>query len=199
MAFSRLKYDECNEKLLQESSLKASDYYMNPPIDCNNNCYQSNPMIRMQKNGVSMNKNYQWRYYAGPVDVESDLYNLTRVTSKCPAAKYQPLCGVCGKSCENQIGENVGMQECKKCKKCKTRDNNLKNMPECYFKTSNVRFEEPPCLMREKVIDRFLPMDNDINQLFFPGEFDVNTRQAVKDDFNPCILRPNINNMNPEK
>ena len=30
----------------------------------------------MQKTGVSMNSGVQWRFYGGPVDVESDLLNM---------------------------------------------------------------------------------------------------------------------------
>ena len=77
MSFNRLKYDDCETKKYNKESSGPGDYMYNTPKDCRM-CWNDNPRIINQKGGDSMNSNVDWRFYAGPVDVESDLFNINR-------------------------------------------------------------------------------------------------------------------------
>ncbi len=89
MSFSRLMYDADDSRLAQASSMKAAAYRTEQPI-LRTNCLQENPRIINQHNGVAMPRNVDWRFYAGPVDVESDLMGVHRIASRCPSKKYSP-------------------------------------------------------------------------------------------------------------
>ena len=78
MSFNRLKYDLGLKRKAINESEKAGGYGLNTPI-ITNNCFQTNPRIIDQKVGVSMNKNTDWRFYAGPVDIESNLKRKTGI------------------------------------------------------------------------------------------------------------------------
>ena len=107
MSFNRIKYDECNEKTNQINSLKQSLYQLNPPL-LRQNTFQLNPQIIIQRGGVSMDKNYRWRFNTGPIEVDTDVKNINRRSTKCVEGQYQPKCSVCGNICQNQINENTG-------------------------------------------------------------------------------------------
>ena len=89
MSFNRLKYDSEDSRLSQNSSAKAASYFTQPPI-LTTHCLQENPRIINQHNGVSMPRDVEWRFYTGPVDIESDLMGVHRVASRCPTKKYTP-------------------------------------------------------------------------------------------------------------
>ena len=42
-----------------------------------------------------MNTGVDWRFNAGPIDVDSELRNLNRAASRCPSNKYEPSCNDC--------------------------------------------------------------------------------------------------------
>lgn len=89
MSFNRPMYDYCEGKKRLQESTEAGNYATQTPVICSN-CLPSNPRIMPNRSGVSMNKGVDWRFYAGPIDVESDLFNLNRIYSKCPGNKYHP-------------------------------------------------------------------------------------------------------------
>jgi hypothetical protein len=74
MSFNRIKYDNNQYMQDQQDSQKIGLYNYNTPI-ITNNCFQSNPRIMQQRNGVSLSKDVDWRFNHGPVDIESDLRN----------------------------------------------------------------------------------------------------------------------------
>ena len=51
MSFNRLKYDFCEEKTEINQSVKPGNYKLNTPVTCNG-CFQPNPSIISQKQGV---------------------------------------------------------------------------------------------------------------------------------------------------
>jgi hypothetical protein len=174
MSFNRLKYDIGLKRLDDESSVKAGNYVVNTPI-ITQNCFQTNPRIIDQKVGVSMSKNSDWRFYAGPVDVESQLLNLNRRASRDPATKYNPLKDA-----------------------CRDNDSCLINLPDCYFPTSDTRLSNPATNLRGINIERFDPLCQDPQKnVFFPGSKLIPTRLVVKDTFNRATPRPAINSMAP--
>lgn len=89
MSFNRPMYDFCEGKKRLQESVDAGTYGIETPLICKN-CLPNDPRIIPNKTGVSMDKTVPWRFYAGPVDVESDLFNLNRAYSNCPTKKYRP-------------------------------------------------------------------------------------------------------------
>ena len=140
MSFNRLKYDNCEVKKYNQESLGPGNYLYDTPI-ITDNCLNDNPRVINQKVGVSLNSNVDWRFYSGPVDVESELFNLNRNSSKCPKKQYVPNCEQ--NSCDNQ-GEICGAGVLEKCTDSKnplrnpwnrSGDNNLVNFKNCFFPT----------------------------------------------------------------
>jgi hypothetical protein len=201
MSFNRLMYDFCEGKKRLDQSVGPGDYKTNTPVICGN-CLQTDPHIQPNRTGVSLNSGVNWRFYAGPVDVESDLMNLNRVASRCPQEKYQPMGPDC--NCTNQ-GQPMGagvISECKPVEKFtngngpmkfrtqgqRCPDNNLVNVPECYFGTEDTRLSNPASSLRGTGINRFHPLCfNPQEKIFFPGDYHVPTRLVFRDNHRPCI------------
>ena len=198
MSWNRLKYDVCEQKKYVQESIGPGNYKIGQPLNCGA-CFQSNPSIIMQKSGVSLQKGVDWRFYDGPVDVESDLRNLNRYASKCPTKKYVPKCGNCG--CVYQ-GQPCGAGVVPLCKGCKNKgamcgQNNV-DFPECHFPVEHTRLSS--CAPRGVGLNRFdyLCMDPQ-KDLIFPGAMQVPTRLVVKDNHRPCVPIPAINSMEPPR
>ena len=203
MSFNRLMYDKGTQEKTQLESIAPGIYNVDTPVLCGQ-CFETNPMIRMQKTGVSLNTGVDWRFYGGPIDVESDLKNINRPASNCPKDKYEPKCPNCG--CTNQ-GQPCGAGVIATCTKCKSnlrkigqrcQDNNLIDFPDCYFPTEDTRLSNPPCTLRGTGWNRFDPLCKDPQkQVLFPGDFQIPTRIVIKDNHRPCVPTPSINNMKP--
>lgn len=199
MSFNRVKYDECNERSTQINSLKQTLYHLNPPV-LRENCYQLNPQIINQKTGVSMDKNFRWRFYTAPIEVDTDLKNINRKTTKCVDGQYQPKCRGCNLVRQNQINENTGVLECIMCKSKRTCDNNLLDMKYCYFPTQNTRMDNPACNLRNKETQgRFMSSFFDPNRNQRLDNVNISTQQSIKQTFRPDICYPRVNTMTPSK
>src|SRR5258706_16034531 len=112
MSYTRLIYDQCayNKDLSQSTS--AINYTLDP------NKHYSCSNCRVQfgllgGNNVSLTR-------SNMVDLESDLFNITRQISTCPERKYLPYC----ENCEENGGLPCGSVSCK-------RKENLKHLPAC--------------------------------------------------------------------
>lgn len=203
MSFNRLKYDECETKKYNKETSGPGNYMYNTPKDCKI-CWNDNPRIINQKVGDSMNSNVDWRYYAGPVDVESDLFNINRRSSSCPSNKYSPNCGP--NDCNNQ-GEPCGAGVIEDCNNKnnnlrnpwnRSNDNNLTNFENCYFDTEDTRLSNPNSNLRGTGINRFNHLLFDPQeQCMFPGEYLTSTRIVFKDNHRPSVTQPKVNDMNP--
>ena len=84
MSFNRLMYDSCAYKKTLEESTGTLSYVLNPIK------YENCSKCRVEfgvvgGTNVSHNK-------GNLVDVENELFNITRKTSKCPTKKYIPKC-----------------------------------------------------------------------------------------------------------
>lgn len=201
MSFNRLKYDECEQKQYIKESTAPGDYRVNQPLVCGT-CFQDNPSVKLQKTGVSMNGNADWRFYDGPVDVESELRNLTRAASRCPSKKYLPKCSNCG--CRYQ-GQPCGAGVSSVCKDClngkmkngkRCGDSSLVDFPDCHFPVEHTRLNDG--VPRGVGLNRFeYPCLDPQANLFFPGSLRVPSRMVVKDSFKLCKETPKINDMNP--
>jgi len=205
MSFNRSKYDNVQIKKYDEQSTGPGNYLYNTPIICDN-CLNDNPRVVNQKKGVSLNSNVDWRFYYGPVDVESDLLNLNRSPTKNVAQQYIPKCDE--NSCTNQgtpCGDGV-------IESCNTEsgsqnytwnrigDNNLVNFPNCFFPTEDTRLSNPSTNLRGTGWNRFNPLcKNPQENIDFPGTQQVSTRLLFKDNHRPSVIHPNVNNMHPNE
>jgi hypothetical protein len=202
MSFNRLKYDNCEIKKYNQQSTGPGNYLYDTPLICNN-CLNDNPRIINQKNGVSLNSHVDWRFYMGPVDVESELFNINRQNSRCPTNKYIPKCS--SNNCTT--GEPCGAGVSEKCEDPKNPlrnpwnrvgDNNLVNFPNCFFPTEDTRLSNPSTNLRGTGWNRFDPLCKDPQeQVTFPGQYMTPTRLVVKDNHRPSVVEPHINDMNP--
>ena len=201
MSFNRPLYDHCEGKKRIQESTQAANYNVQTPVICGN-CLPNDPRIHPNRTGVSMNSGYDWRFYAGPIDVESDLFNLNRVASNCPKNKYHPDARNCRATNQGQpAGAGVisttmpiegfeakprqGLFR-KNGQRC--TDNNLVDFPSCSFNTEDTRLSNPPATLRGTGINRFQPMGlNPQAKLFFPGEYHTSTRLVFRDNHRPCI------------
>jgi hypothetical protein len=201
MSFNRPLYDYCEgKKRIEESNIQT-------PVICGN-CLPSDPRIHPNRTGVSMNSGVDWRFYAGPIDVESDLFNLNRVASNCPKNKYYPDAKNCKvvnqgqpagagvisttmpargggivEGFDSKPKEGVFRKNGQRC-----TDNNLVDFPSCSFNTEDTRLSNPPATLRGTGINRFQPMGlNPQAKLFFPGEYHTSTRLVFRDNHRPCI------------
>ena len=205
MSFNRLKYDNCEVKKYNQESTGPGNYLYNTPIECDN-CLNDNPRIINQKKGVSINSNVDWRFYYGPIDVESDLFNLNRTSTKCPTKKYIPNCDL--NSCTNQ-GELCGSGGIESCNDSKNPlrnswnrpgDNNLVDFKNCFFPTEDTRLSNPATNLRGTGWNRFNPLcKNPQDQVTFPGQYMTSTRLVFKDNHRPSVVSPKVNDMNPNE
>lgn len=200
MSWTRLKYDQCEQKKRIYESVGPGNYRVQEPLNCGT-CYQKNPSIILQKSGVSMKGGVDWRFYNGPVDVESDLLNLTRHASRCPTDKYIPRCSGCNCIYQGQpcgAGVAILCSDCKnnpqKGKRC--GDESLVDFPDCDFPVEYTRLNS--CPPRGVGINRFEPLCLDPQKnILFPGSYQIPTRLVVKDNHRPCVPVPAVNDMSP--
>lgn len=207
MSFNRPLYDHCEGKKRLQESTQAANYNVQTPVICGN-CLPDDPRIHPNRTGVSLNTGVDWRFYAGPIDVESDLFNLNRVASNCPKNKYYPdakNCKVVNQGQPSGAGIISGTMPArggtiiegfeakpkegifrKNGQRC--TDNNLVDFPSCSFNTEDTRLSNPPATLRGTGINRFQPMGlNPQAKLFFPGEYHTSTRLVFRDNHRPCI------------
>lgn len=201
MSFNRLKYDLCETKQYVKETIAPGDYYVKQPLICGT-CFQDNPSIRMQKSGVSLSGSSPWRFYDGPIDVESELRNLSRPASRCPSKQYLPKCSNCG--CRYQ-GQPCGAGVSKLCQDCtdgkikngkRCGDQDLVDFPNCHFPVEHTRLND--CVPRGVGLNRFdFPCMDPQANLFFPGAIQIPSRLVEKDNYRICRQVTKINDMSP--
>ena len=102
MSFNRLRYDQC----AYQKDLSQSTSTLNYSLDPNKfyNCNDSRVEFGLLGgNNVSITT-------SNMVDLESDLFNITRQNSTCPERKYLPFC----EKCEESGGLPCGSASCKR-------------------------------------------------------------------------------------
>lgn len=207
MSFNRQLYDNCESNKRIQESTQSANYNIQTPVICGN-CLPNDPRIHPNRTGVSLNSGVDWRFYAGPIDVESDLFNLNRIASNCPKNKYYPDSKNCnvvnqgepagaGVISTTMPGRNNGVIEGfenknkqgvfrKNGQRC--TDNNLVDFPSCSFNTEDTLLSNPKSTLRGTGINRFQPLCiNPQEKIFFPGEYHTSTRLVFRDNHRPCI------------
>jgi hypothetical protein len=130
-----------------------------PPQYCNA-CFAPEPTIHQQKWGASHNANYI------KTDVESDLLNITRPTTKAQCNQYGPNTNKINKS------QTVAPKECS-------------------FPQTHSRLVDPPCTLRSSGWNRFEWLcENPQEGAMMPFDNNITTRLQQKDQFRPCIPTP---------
>lgn len=186
MAFSRLPYDKDITMLSEINAMKPGLYHLNPP-PTNEKHYQSNPNIRLQKMGNSISNSSEWNFFAGPVDVESELFDITRKASKCPHNKYQPICNDCfclnqGEVCGSGVVGGCNVENRPSGSRC--QDTGQLDMPDVSFNVENTRLTNPACMFRGVSTNRFeYPIHDPQDRIMFPSMKNVNTRALIKDNY----------------
>ena len=130
-----------------------------PPQYCNA-CFAPEPTIHQQYWGASLSADYQ------KTDVESDLFNINRPTTKTVCNQYDP---------EN---DNVNKGQ-------------LMRPKECSFPQTHSRLIDPPCTLRSSGWNRWEWLcENPQEAAMLPFDNLVTTRLQQKDQFRPCIPVP---------
>ena len=201
MSFNRTKYDRCNISKYNQESTGPGNYMTGTPI-MNDTCYNDNPRVINQKIGVSVNGQVDWRFYSGPVDVESELFNINKRQSRCPSDKYSPNCKPNSCTDGTPCGQGV-IESCNNASKHpwnRPEDSNLVDQRKCTFPSDDTRLNNPASNLRGTGWNRFVPLcKNPQENITFPGEYLIPTRLVVKDNHRPLVKKPKVNDMNPNE
>lgn len=159
-AMNRRIYDTCKTSDDLRVSTGPGRYQLNPPSQQCNSCYVSNPTIRQQRGVAPLNSTYM------KTDVESDLLNMNRPTSKTVCNQYNPT--------TNKMNTTSVVQP-----------------QECEFPQIHSRLVDPPCTLRSSGWNRWEWLcQNPQEGVMTPFDNLVTTRLAAKDSYRPCIPTP---------
>ena len=164
MSFNRLNYD--NGAYAQElnQSVGPGHYKLKEPkISCKP-CYPHPPSVRLQKQGVSTDKNNLL------IDIDSELLGLKKRHSKDPSKKYIAT------------DANKGLRR---------SDNNLQHWDNCFIPEEHTRLSNPSCNLRGTGINRWEWLClNPQDRIEVPFDYNISNRTLVKDNHRPCIPTP---------
>jgi hypothetical protein len=152
-AFTRYKYDLGKMVENNEITTGPGRYVLGVPNAYGNAAYITDPTIRMQKWGASHDMS------STKTDVESDLRNLSRPTTRTVCGQYNP---------------NTEPQR------------QLTAMPEAAFPQTFARLVDPPCTLRGTGWNRWEWLCQDPQEnVMIPFEWAVDSRHAIKDGYHP--------------
>ena len=159
-AWNRRMYDGCKTTDDLRVSTGPGRYALDEPPQYCNACFAPEPTTRVQRWGASLNSQYI------KTDVESDLLNLNRPTTKTICDQYNPM--------TNTVNAAAPV---------KTKD--------CEFPQTFSRLVDPPCTLRSSGWNRWEWLcQNPQEGVMVPFDNLVTTRLAAKDSFRPCIPKP---------
>ena len=170
MSFTNLKYDGCQQAQQVRESIGPGHYMINTP---NNNpdckpCFYTDPKIRLQRVPLRTGET-QPASNNIKVDVESEMFGITRNATKCPTAQYLPQSSdeINSLLYTNQLAES------------------------CHLHTEDSRLNNPPATLRGTGIDRFEWLCKDPQQnTEISFDYVINTRILSKDTHRPYIQQP---------
>ena len=185
MSFNRLNYDTKAYQQIINESIGPGVYQINKPKVSCEQCYPSNPSIRLQGQGVSVDKNDFM------IDIDSELMGITRRASNVPSKKYVPCCQDTECSSGHPCGQGVAAG-CKNVNRgSRPSDKNLHHWKECFVPQENCRLSNPPCTLRGTGWNRWewlcqYPQD----RVEIPFDWNISNRILFKDNHRPCIPTP---------
>lgn len=172
-SFTKSLYDDCNLAKKEQESTGPYQYMMDPIRESQSSCWQNqSPFMHAHFNSIP----------SSHVDIESELRNQTRHSSKCPSARYDPTkldnCRSC-KKC------NSGLPcDCKHCRETKF-ENRLKDCSTGLI-PSYTRTNRSCNVLSGVTINRFTPLcedPQDMKKIQSNSYIGSNTRLEVKDAF----------------
>lgn len=159
-SWNRRTYDGCKMTDDLRVTTGPGRYQLDEPNKYCDACFAPEPTIRQQKWGASLNSEFT------RTDVESDLFNINRPTTKAACNQYNPV--------ENKVN-SAGKQE----------------VSECSFPQTFSRLVDPPCTGRAVGWNRWEWLcDNPQESVMIPFDNFITTRLQQKDQFRPCIPKP---------
>jgi len=158
--WTRNRADECHIGDDVRITTGPGRYTLESPNGYCNATFAPEPTIRQQKWGASQVTNY------GKTDVESDLFNLNRATTKSVCGLYDP----------NQNRMN---------------SSDKRTIQESSFPQTHARLNDPPCTLRGTGWNRWEWLcQNPQNNVMMPFDWYVPGRILHKDAHRPCIPTP---------
>jgi hypothetical protein len=159
-SFTRRQYDGCKTNDDLRVTTGPGRYQINAPPQYCNASFAPEPTIRQQRWGASLNGTFV------KTDVESDLLNLNRPTTKTICDQYDP-----GADEVNRGGRT--------------------DVKEQSFPQTFSRLVDPPSTGRAVGWNRWEWLcENPQEAVMMPFDWNLTTRLAQKDQFRPCIPVP---------
>lgn len=195
MSFNRLNFDNCQYKQTLAESAGPGMYQINTPAVSCKPCFPSDVHVRPQYGSSRINTQRSL------IDVDSELLNITRPESKCPARKFVPLCPgytadgyPCGQgvvpSCKRCTDKGqVGMHSPDKCPDQHAGPST--EFADCTMRVDDTRISNPPCNLRGTGINRWEWLClNPQDRVEVPFDCNIANRIVVKDNHRPCVPKP---------
>jgi hypothetical protein len=159
-SFNRRTYDGCKTSDDLRVTTGPGRYQLDAPPQFCNAAFVPEPTTRIQKWGAAQNADF------AKTDVESDLFNINRPTTKTVCNQYDPA-------------------------KDKINKGSATNAKEQSFPQTFSRLVDPPCTLRSSGWNRWEWLcDNPQEGVMMPFDNYVTTRLAAKDQYRPCIPKP---------
>jgi hypothetical protein len=159
-AWNRRRYDGCKTSDDLRLTTGPGRYMLDPPTQSCGACFPTEPTTRAQMWGASLNSQYI------KTDVESDLFNINRPTTRTACDQYNPV--------TNAVNAAAPVQS-----------------KECEFPQVHSRLVDPPCTLRSSGWNRWEWLcQNPQEGVMLPFDNLVTTRLAAKDSYRPCIPTP---------
>ena len=163
-SMTRRRYDGCKTGDDLRLTTGPGRYQLDVPTGGCDACFVPQPTIRQQKWGATLNDTYT------KTDVESDLLNINRPTTRTVCNQYEPT--------KNDVNRTA-VQSVKSVAK------------ECSFPQTHTRLVDPPCNNRAVGYNRFEWLcDNPQDTVMIPFDNLVTTRLQKRDEHRPCIPKP---------
>jgi hypothetical protein len=159
-SMTRYKHDVGKMVENNEISTGPGRYRLGVPNAYGDATFAPNPTVRMQKWGASHDMT------STKTDVESDLRNLARPSTRTVCGQYKP-----------EEGAAVAAR--------------LTAMPESEFPQTHARLVDPPCTLRGSGVNRWEWLcQNPQENVFVPFEWNVDSRHAAKDSYYHAMDKP---------
>ena len=171
MSFNRLPYDTCSYEHNITESTGPGVYQLTTPPNTYKVCHSNDPRIRLQTNGVSVNKAEDL------IDIDSELIGISRNNTSCPTKKFVP----------NYV-DNCQPNS----KVCIDKEKTKIEFDDCFTRTEDTRLSNPACNLRGTGWNRWEwlalnPQDGVLQPFTHPP---IQYRIVAKDNHRPCIPTP---------
>jgi hypothetical protein len=160
-AFTKLRYDPCTYNVDLRQSLSPGQYVLDVPGQHCTSCLATDSRVNVGTNGGAVCSTVPL------IDVESDLHNITRRATGCPAGLYAP-----SKACASVVAPD-----------CRSA---ARMLP-----TVDTRLNNPPCTLRCTGWNRWEWLCQDPqDRALAPFDSMVNTAIVAKDNHRPHVACP---------